>query len=116
MKVRSTYKADVYLFVLLTWVGLSFCETTFAQNSSRAYQAVTGRVTLNGRGLPGVNISVWLQPYLTPQDVFVAKTDAEGKYQLQLPPGNYYAAVSGHNLVEIDNGKAFERLRVPTPR
>lgn len=108
MKVRLT------LFVLLIWAGLGLCETAFAQNSTRAYQTVTGRVTMNGRGLSGVSISAWPQPYLTPEGAFSAKTDSDGKYQLKLPPGTYFAAVSSQNFVEVENGKAFEQLRTLT--
>jgi protocatechuate 3,4-dioxygenase beta subunit len=55
-----------------------------------ASASVSGRVTLHGKGLPGVTITAYSQPFMGQGMPLKAVTDQEGNYRLtKIPPGTY---------------------------
>ena len=89
---------------------------SFSQARQSSEVAVSGRVTVNGRALSGITVLAWRQPYYYPdaETSFAAKTNSDGKYELKLPVGSYYATVRGPGFYELENGKFSRTLRTIT--
>jgi hypothetical protein len=98
------------IHLLLLFSSLSVCAQTVGKGT------VTGRVTADGKGVSGLVLTVWRQPFNSPDGIGVvsAKTDSEGKYRLELPPGSYYASAEGAGFYEIENGTPSLQLRTLT--
>src|SRR5262245_40034124 len=84
--------------VLMLLAGLA------AGCGGRAVAPVSGRVTLDGKGVPGVHVA--FQPIATGSDKnpgggSYAITDAEGRFTLRLVEGEQPGAIVGKHRVEI---------------
>jgi hypothetical protein len=93
---------------------LLFCNAeSFSQARQSSEVTVSGRVTVNGRALPGVTVLAWRQPYYDPDSLtsFAAKTNSDGKYELKLNAGSYFATVRAPGFYELENGKFSRTLR-----
>src|SRR5262245_52325589 len=84
--------------------------------TSVAVGTITGRVTSNGKAVSGCLVSIWKQPFNSPDGVgsLTAKTDPEGKYRLRLPAGSYYASANNNGFFETENGAVAQQLRSVT--
>src|SRR5712692_5274063 len=87
-----------FQIALLLVLSLLLATAAFAQTAETG--AITGKVTQNGTGLPGVTVEV-RSPYL--QGVRTEVTDAQGNFRFSLlPPGDYAltASLSGFNTLK----------------
>jgi hypothetical protein len=66
--------------------------------------SVTGTVTIKGKPAPGITISARLGQTFSPFDpTFKVKTDQDGKYRMDIPPGSYRVSVLAPGFVPPTN-------------
>ncbi len=94
------------LFAVIIWCATSFAFSQSPDNTTTA--TITGRVTVNGKGLGGVAVGAGRSPSssrpLIPASLR-AKTDADGNYAIHgLPSGTYYLSFSAPGFIAVTGG------------
>src|SRR5258705_1202319 len=105
-----------YAFVaLLTLLGV--VTPLYAQSSTKLAaksprNTVSGRVTIKGKGAPGVAVGVRKSDYTSPfEPVFKGVTDQDGFYRISnVPPGSYDVGPSALGLVSAEANGARKNL------
>ncbi len=100
----------VTVHLLLLVSAIAVCAQTVATGT------VAGKVTSGGKGVSRCTVTVWKQPFNSPDGVgaVTVKTDGEGNYRVPLAAGSYYASVEGGGFYEIENDAVAQQLRTIT--
>src|SRR5215813_14133867 len=98
------------IYFLLLFASIPVCGQAVGTGT------ITGRVITSGKGVSGCVVTIWKQPFLSPDGIgaVTVRTDGEGTYRLALAPGSYYASVEGGGFYETENGTASRQLRTVT--
>ena len=96
--------------VLAAWALTSRPQSTNLPSTlARSEGLISGRVLLNGKGLPDVVVKAWLQPRANaPVDgALICRTNVEGYYRFSsVPTANYYVAAYSPGLVPLQRSGA----------
>jgi protocatechuate 3,4-dioxygenase beta subunit len=100
-----------YAFVLalsLCWAAFSPAANSQTATAKKPPQAsVSGRITLHGKGIAGIAVSVRLNSAPRPAPEIKAATDPDGTYRISgIPPGSYSVSPMAPAYVFSDSGSS----------